>query len=60
LLSAFAGAISGSAIARGTSFLKDKLGEQVFSQNINIIDQPDILKGLGSRPFDSEGVKTET
>ena len=60
MLSAFAGAISGSAIARGTSFLKGKLGEQVFSQNINIIDQPDILKGLGSRPFDSEGVKTET
>src|SRR5210317_1300712 len=60
LLSVFSGAISGSAIARGTSFLKDKLGEQVFSKNINIIDQPDILKGLGSRPFDSEGVKTET
>ena len=60
MLSAFASAISGSAIARGTSFLKDKLGERIFSQNINIIDQPDILKGLGSRPFDSEGVKTET
>jgi PmbA protein len=60
LLSTFAGAINSSAISRGTSFLKDKLNEQIFSPTINIIDQPDILKGLGSRPFDSEGVETET
>ena len=60
LLSTFAGAINSSAISRGTSFLKDKLNEQIFSPNINIIDQPDIPKGLGSRPFDSEGVETET
>jgi len=60
LLSTFAGAINSSAISRGTSFLKDKLNEQIFSPNINITDQPDIPKGLGSRPFDSEGVETET
>jgi PmbA protein len=60
LLSTFAGAINSSAIARGTSFLKDKLNEKIFSPTINIIDQPDIPKGLGSRPFDSEGVETET
>ena len=60
LLSAFARAISSSAIARGTSFLKDQLNEQIFSNSINIIDKPDIMKGLGSKNFDSEGVKSET
>ena len=60
LLSAFASAISSSAIARGTSFLKDQLNEQIFSNSINIIDKPDIIKGLGSKNFDSEGVKSET
>ena len=59
-LSAFAGAISASSIARGTSFLKDKLDQQVFSNEINVIDKPDLMKGMGSRSFDSEGVKTET
>ncbi len=60
MLSAFASAISSSAIARGTSFLKDQLNEKIFSNSINIIDKPDIIKGLGSRNFDSEGVKSET
>ena len=60
MLSAFASAISSSAIARGTSFLKDQLNEQIFSNSINIIDKPDIIKGLGSKNFDSEGVKSET
>ncbi len=60
MLSAFASAISSSAIARGTSFLKDKINEQIFSNSINIIDKPDIIKGLGSKNFDSEGVKSET
>jgi len=59
LLSTFASAISASSIARGTSFLKDKLNEDIFSNSINIFDKPDIIKGLGSRYFDSEGVKTE-
>ncbi len=60
MLSAFASAISSSAIARGTSFLKDQINEQVFSNTINIIDKPNIIKGLGSKNFDSEGVKSET
>ena len=60
ILNAFAGAISSSAIARGTSFLKDKINKQVFSDGINIVDKPDIIKGLGSRNFDAEGVKSET
>ena len=59
ILSSFAGAISASSIARGTSFLKDKIDEEIFSSSINIYDKPDIVKGLGSRYFDSEGVKTE-
>ena len=59
ILSTFANAISSSAISRGTSFLKDKINQRIFSDSINIFDKPDILKGLGSRSFDSEGVKTE-
>ena len=58
-LSSFAGAISASAIARGTSFLKDKLNQQIFSNSINVIDKPDLVKGMGSKCFDSEGVKSE-
>lgn len=50
------GAITGPAIARGTSFLKSKLGQQVFAQGIEIIDDPHALRGLRSKPFDGEGV----
>ena len=60
ILSTFASAISSSAISRGTSFLKDKINQKIFSKDLNIFDKPDILKGLGSKSFDSEGVKTET
>ena len=60
ILSTFAAAISSSAISRGTSFLKDKINQKIFSDKVNIFDKPDILKGLGSRSFDSEGVKTNT
>ena len=59
MLSVFASAISASSIARGTSFLKDKINEDVFSSSINIFDKPNIVKGLGSKYFDSEGVKME-
>jgi PmbA protein len=59
ILSIFANAISASSIARGTSFLKDKIDEEIFSTSINIYDKPDIVKGLGSKYFDSEGVKTK-
>tara|TARA_B100000579_G_C22779778_1_gene828623 strand:+ start:45 stop:1361 length:1317 start_codon:yes stop_codon:yes gene_type:complete len=60
ILNTFASAISSSAIARGTSFLKDMICQKIFSDSINIFDKPDIIKGLGSQSFDSEGVKTET
>ena len=56
-LSAFSSAISSSAIAKGTTFLKDKLNKKIFSDKINIQDKGDIKKANGSRYFDSEGVK---
>jgi PmbA protein len=55
-LGGFLGAISGPSIARGTSFLKDKLGQQVFSKAIRITDDPHRLRGVGSSPYDDEGV----
>ncbi|HKQ10488.1 MAG TPA: TldD/PmbA family protein [Rhizomicrobium sp.] len=56
LLGHFAGAISGSAIARGVSFLKDRMGQQVFAPGIHVIDDPHRVRGLRSKPFDGEGV----
>lgn len=56
LLGALASAISGAAIARGTSFLKHDLGKAIFAPTITITDDPLQPRGLGSRPFDSEGV----
>jgi PmbA protein len=57
LLGHFAGAISGSAIARKTSFLQDKLGARVFAPGVTIVDDPLRPRGLRSRPFDGEGVR---
>jgi len=57
LLGYFAGAINGSSIARGTSFLKEKMGQQIFNNGVNIIDNPHIIRGLASKPFDAEGVQ---
>ncbi len=56
LVSSLAGAVNGGAIARGVSFLKDKMGEQIFAPSINITDDPHVKRGQGSRPFDGEGV----
>jgi PmbA protein len=55
-LSHLLGAITGPAIARGTSFLKDRLGERVFPEAITIIDDPHRRCGLRAKPFDGEGV----
>jgi PmbA protein len=57
LLGHFAGAIGGSSIARKTSFLQEKLGQQVFAPGVSIVDDPLRLRGLRSRPFDGEGVR---
>ncbi len=56
LLRHLAGAISGPAIARGTSFLKDKLNEAIFAEGITIVDDPHRPHGLASKPFDGEGL----
>lgn len=56
LVGSLTGAINGSGIARGTSFLKDKLGQRVFAPGIRIVDDPHRLRGLRSRPCDGEGV----
>ena len=56
LISALTGAIAGPSVSRGVSFLLGKVGEQVFNPEISIIDDPAILRGHGSRPWDGEGV----
>ncbi|HUZ13254.1 MAG TPA: metallopeptidase TldD-related protein [Caulobacteraceae bacterium] len=50
------GAISGPSVARGVSFLKAHLGREVFSRAVTIADEPHRPRGLGSSPFDDEGV----
>lgn len=56
LLRHLAGAISGPSIARGTSFLKDRLNHQIFAKGITIVDDPHRPHGLASKPFDGEGL----
>lgn len=58
MLRHFAGAINGAAIARGTSFLKERLGESVFAKGVQIVDDPHRPRGPRSRPFDAEGLAT--
>ena len=58
LLGHFAGAITGSSIARRTSFLLDALNTPVFAPGIRIVDDPHRRRGMRSRPFDSEGLAT--
>jgi len=56
LLGHFSSAINAQSVACKTSFLQDRLGEQVFSEGVTIIDDPLRQRGLRSRPFDAEGV----
>jgi PmbA protein len=58
LLSHFVSAIRGGSLYRKTSFLLDSLGKQVFAPAIRIQEEPHLLRGLGSAPFDNEGVAT--
>ena len=58
LFSALITAISGGALYRRASFLLDKLGEQVFAPQVQIEEQPHLLKQLGSAPFDNDGMAT--
>jgi len=59
LLGAFVGAVSGGALYRKSSFLPDSLGQQVFSPQVSIREEPHLLRARGSAPFDNEGVATQ-
>ena len=56
LLAALLGAISGPAITRGVSFLKDELGSQIFAPHIQVLEDPFLPRGDGSRPWDGEAL----
>jgi PmbA protein len=55
ILGPFLSAISGPSIARGVSFLKDKLGQRVFAESFRLHENPLAPKSLGARSFDGEG-----
>ncbi|MGE0719633.1 MAG: TldD/PmbA family protein [Alphaproteobacteria bacterium] len=56
LVGHLAGAINGAAIARGTSFLKDRMDQPVFAPGVAVVDDPLRRRGQRSRPFDGEGI----
>lgn len=56
IIGSLASAVSGGAVARGTTMLKDMMGKQVFGKHITILDDPFLKRGARSRPFDGEGV----
>lgn len=58
LLGAYVQATSGGALYRKSSFLLDSLGRQVLPEHIDLDENPHVLKGKGSSPFDDEGVVT--
>lgn len=58
LMRHLAGAVSGNALYRRTSFLLDKLGEQIAPSFVTVYDDGTLPRGLGSKPFDGEGVTT--
>lgn len=59
LLGAFVQAVSGGSLYRKSSFLLDSLGKRVFPKHIQIDEDPHIIGGIGSAPFDEEGVRTK-
>jgi PmbA protein len=59
LLRTLAGAVSGTSIYRGSSFLLNRLKQQVAAETVTIIDDGTIPGALGSRPFDGEGMPTQ-
>lgn len=59
LLGHLSGAITGPSIARGSSFLKDSLNQQIFTAGIRVIDDPHRPRGMRSKPFDAEGVANQ-
>ncbi|TNE63857.1 MAG: TldD/PmbA family protein [Alphaproteobacteria bacterium] len=59
MLGHFAGAITGTSVARGTSFLKDAMETEIFAPGVSIIDDPLRVRGLASHQFDGEGVRVQ-
>jgi len=60
LLGSFVQATSGGALYRKSSFLLDTLGQSIFPSHIQIVEDPHVIGGVGSAPFDEEGVRTQT
>lgn len=58
ILGAFVQAVSGGALYRKSTFLVDSLGQAVFADHIDVHEDPFVLRGMGSSPFDEEGVRT--
>ena len=50
-----AGCVLGDAVYRHRSYLGDRLGERIGSKLVTLIDDPALVRGPGSRPFDGEG-----
>ena len=59
LLGSFVQGVSGGALYRNSSYLQDSLGKRVFASHIDLHEDPHLLRGKGSAPFDDEGVRTE-
>lgn len=59
LLGHLAAAINGAAVGRGTSFLKDSMGERILPKGVHVIDDPHRKRGHRSKPFDAEGLSNE-
>ena len=59
LLGGFVQAVSGGSLYRKSSFLLDSLGKQVFPKHIDLTEDPVVLRGKGSSPFDGEGVRVQ-
>ena len=58
LIGFFVQAVSGGSLYRKSSFLPDSLGKEVFARHVQLREEPHLLRGRGSAPFDSEGVAT--
>ena len=59
LLRHLAAAVNGAAVGRGTSFLKDSMGERILPKGVHIIDDPHRKRGHRSKPFDAEGIPND-
>jgi PmbA protein len=59
LLGSLVQATSGGALYRKSTFLLDSLGQQIFPSHIQVVEDPHVIGGVGSAPFDEEGVRTQ-